>query len=43
MPDFIPTYRLTHEASFAMLHAGVARAEELGCRVSSSSWTRAAR
>ena len=34
MPDFIPTHRLTHEASLKMLQAGVAKADELGCKVS---------
>ncbi|MEA2993018.1 MAG: glc operon protein GlcG [Alphaproteobacteria bacterium] len=34
MPDFIPTHRLTHEASMKMLAAGVAKADELGCKVS---------
>jgi len=34
MPDIIPTHRLTHEASLKMLQAGVAKANELGCKVS---------
>ena len=34
MSDFAPTHRLTHEASLKMLHAGVAKANELGCKVS---------
>jgi uncharacterized protein GlcG (DUF336 family) len=34
MPDVVATHRLTHEASLKMLQAGVAKAEELGCRVS---------
>src|SRR5215217_133691 len=34
MPDFIATHRLTHEASLKMLAAGVAKANELGCKVS---------
>jgi uncharacterized protein GlcG (DUF336 family) len=34
MPDIIATHRLTHQASLKMLHAGVAKAEELGCKVS---------
>jgi len=34
MPDYVPTYRLTHEASLKMLQAGVAKANELGCKVS---------
>src|SRR5919198_2728997 len=34
MPDFVPTQRLTEEASLKMLAAGVAKAEEIGCRVS---------
>lgn len=34
MTDFIPTHRLTHAASLKMLTAGVAKAEELGCKVS---------
>ncbi len=33
MADFVPTFRLTHEASLKMLAAGVARAQELGVRV----------
>jgi glc operon protein GlcG len=34
MSDFVPTHRLTHEASLKMLAAGVAKAEELKCKVS---------
>jgi glc operon protein GlcG len=34
MPDFIRTHRITHEASLKMLAAGVAKANELGCKVS---------
>jgi glc operon protein GlcG len=34
MPDFVPTHRLTHQASLKMLQAGVAKAEALGCKVS---------
>lgn len=34
MPDFAPTHRLTHEASLKMIAAGVAKANELGCKVS---------
>src|SRR3979409_2344398 len=34
MPDFVPTHRLTHAASLKMLQAGVAKANELGCKVS---------
>jgi len=34
MADFAPTHRLTHEAGLKMLQAGVAKANELGCRVS---------
>jgi len=34
MPDVVPTRRLTHEASLKMLQAGVAKADELGCKVS---------
>src|SRR6202165_5311319 len=34
MPDFVPTPRLTEEASLKMLAAGVAKANELGCKVS---------
>ena len=34
MPDIIPTHRLTEEASLKMLAAGVAKANELGCKVS---------
>jgi uncharacterized protein GlcG (DUF336 family) len=34
MPEFVTTHRLTHEASLKMLAAGVAKANELGCKVS---------
>ena len=34
MPDYFPTFKLSHEASLKMLQAGVARADELGCKVS---------
>jgi len=34
MADYVPTFRLTHEASLKMLQAGVAKAAELGCKVS---------
>jgi len=34
MADFVATHRLTHEASLKMLQAGVAKANELGCKVS---------
>jgi uncharacterized protein GlcG (DUF336 family) len=34
MPDIVPTHRLTHEASLKMIAAGVAKANELGCKVS---------
>jgi glc operon protein GlcG len=34
MADVVPTHRLTHEASQKMLTAGVAKANELGCKVS---------
>ena len=34
MADYVPTHRLTHEASLKMLQAGVAKANELGCKVS---------
>ncbi len=33
MPAILPTHRLTHEASLKMLQAGVAKADELGCKV----------
>ncbi|MCC2098400.1 MAG: heme-binding protein [Hyphomicrobiales bacterium] len=33
MPDYVPTYRLTHEATMKMLAAGIARADELGVRI----------
>jgi glc operon protein GlcG len=34
MADFVPTQRLTHEASLKMLAAGVAKAQELNCKIS---------
>ncbi len=34
MADFIPTHRLTEAASLKMIAAGVAMANELGCKVS---------
>jgi len=34
MADFVPTHRLTEEASLKMLAAGVAKANELNCKVS---------
>ena len=34
MADFVATHRLTEEASLKMLAAGVAKANELGCKVS---------
>ena len=34
MADFASTHRLTHAASLKMLAAGVAKANELGCKVS---------
>src|SRR5256885_16895947 len=34
MPDVVATHRLTHEASLKMLAAGVAKADEIGCKVS---------
>src|SRR5215208_5654125 len=34
MPEIVPTHRLTHEASLIMIPAGVAKANELGCKVS---------
>src|SRR5262249_7696251 len=34
MPDVVATHRLTHAASLKMLQAGVAKADELGCKVS---------
>jgi glc operon protein GlcG len=33
-PDYLPTYRLTHEAAMKMIAAGVAKADEIGCKVS---------
>jgi glc operon protein GlcG len=34
MADVVPTHRLTHAASLKMLAAGIAKADELGCKVS---------
>src|SRR5215211_7648239 len=34
MADVVATHRLTHAASLKMLQAGVAKAEEIGCKVS---------
>src|SRR5215831_14601954 len=34
MADIVPTHRLTHDASLKMLAAGVAKANELDCKVS---------
>ncbi len=34
MADFIPTHRLSEEASLKMIAAGVAKANQLGCKVS---------
>ena len=34
MADFVPTHRLTEEASLKMLQAGVAKANEIGCKIS---------
>ncbi len=34
MPDFVPTHRLTHEATLRMLDAGVAKATAMGTPVS---------
>ena len=34
MADFVATHRLTEAASLKMLAAGVAKANELGCKVS---------
>jgi glc operon protein GlcG len=34
MADFVPTHRLTEQASLKMLAAGVTKADELGCKVS---------
>ena len=34
MADFVATHRLTEAASLKMLQAGVAKAEEIGCKVS---------
>jgi glc operon protein GlcG len=34
MPEYVSTYRLTEEASMKMFAAGIAKANELGCKVS---------
>jgi uncharacterized protein GlcG (DUF336 family) len=34
MADFVATHRITHEASMKMLAAGVAKANEIGCKIS---------
>jgi len=34
MTDFVATHRITHEASLKMLQAGVAKAKELGVKIS---------
>src|SRR5947207_13697206 len=34
MPDTVATHRLTHEASLKMIEAGMAKANELNCKVS---------
>jgi uncharacterized protein GlcG (DUF336 family) len=34
MPDFVPTHRITHEATMRMLDAGISRAKALGTPVS---------
>ncbi|HEY8579144.1 MAG TPA: heme-binding protein [Beijerinckiaceae bacterium] len=34
MADFVPTHRLTHEASLKMIAAGVKKAEEMGVKIS---------
>ncbi len=34
MPDFVPTHRLTHEASLKMLEAGIAQANRMGVKIS---------
>lgn len=34
MSDFVPTWRLTHEAALKMIAAGIAKANEIGCKVS---------
>src|SRR5947207_10582991 len=34
MSIFVPSHRLTEEASMKMLSAGIAKANELGCKVS---------
>src|ERR1700689_1991270 len=34
MPDIVPTHRLSHEANLKMIHAGIAKADALGCKIS---------
>jgi uncharacterized protein GlcG (DUF336 family) len=34
MADIVATHRLTHEASLRMITAGIAKANEIGCKVS---------
>jgi glc operon protein GlcG len=34
MPDFVATHRITHEASLKMIAAGIAKANEIGVKVS---------
>ena len=34
MADYLPPYRLTHEAAMKMIAAGVAKSDEIGCKVS---------
>ena len=34
MADFATTHRITHEASMKMLAAGIAKANEIGCKIS---------
>ncbi len=34
MVDFVPSHRLTEQASLKMIQAGVAKANELGCKIS---------
>jgi glc operon protein GlcG len=34
MADFVATHRITHEASLKMLAAGIAKANEIGCKIS---------
>jgi uncharacterized protein GlcG (DUF336 family) len=33
MPDIVPTFKLTEQASLKMLQAGITKADELGCKV----------